>query len=114
MQEADMADIDVVFKALGDPVRIQVVRMLALNGEMCVCKVMEELGMTQSAVSHHLAALKNAGIIRPRREMQWIHYSLNREVLDGEAISFLREVLKDLDAAPSDREQVCTLRKEED
>jgi DNA-binding transcriptional ArsR family regulator len=99
MEEIVVASVDVVFKALGDPIRIRIVRMLARNGEMCVCMIMEDLGMTQSAVSHHLAAMKNAGLVRSRRQGQWIHYSLCRDAIAEEALAFLQETLRDLDAA---------------
>ena len=92
--------VDQVFKALGDPTRIRIVEMLAQNGEMCVCKIMEALGMTQPAVSHHLAALKHAGLVRCRREGQWIHYSLSRTTVSDAAHAFVEDLLERLDAAP--------------
>ena len=94
-----MAAVENIFKALGDPVRIKIVEMLAENGEMCVCKIMEQLNMTQPAVSHHLATLKNAGLVRPRKQGQWVHYSLSRTVLSEVAYAFLQDVLEKLDAA---------------
>lgn len=89
-----MATVDIVFKALGDPVRVRIVQMLARNGEMCVCRIMEELSMTQPAVSHHLASLKNAGVVRPRKQGQWVHYSLCRPAL-SEIDDFLRDVMEE-------------------
>lgn len=94
-----MPSVDAVFKALGDPVRVRIVEMLSVNGEMCVCKIMEELSMTQPAVSHHLAALKNAGLVHPRKEGQWIHYSLCRDAISDTALAFLEEVVRHLDSA---------------
>jgi len=58
-----MVAIDSVFKAMGDPARVRILQMLARNGEMCVCKITDELEMTQSAVSHHLASLKHAELV---------------------------------------------------
>ena len=95
-----MSSVDAVFKALGDPVRIRIIEMLSVNGEMCVCKIMEQLSMTQPAVSHHLAALKNAGLVHPRKEGQWIHYSLCRDVISDVALAFLGDVIKHLDSVP--------------
>lgn len=94
-----MPSVDAVFKALGDPVRVRIVEMLSVNGEMCVCKIMEELSMTQPAVSHHLAALKNAGLVHPRKEGQWIHYSLCKDAISDVALAFLEEVVRHLDSA---------------
>jgi ArsR family transcriptional regulator len=77
------------FKALSDPNRLRIVRMLAENGEMCVCVFMAQLEMGQSAVSHHMAALKRAGLLRSRRQGQWIHYSLNVEAIKAGPLAFL-------------------------
>ncbi|MCX6377407.1 MAG: metalloregulator ArsR/SmtB family transcription factor [Armatimonadetes bacterium] len=101
-----MAEVDEVFKALSDPTRIKIVEMLAENGELCVCRIYERLEMTQPAVSHHLAVLKHAGLVRARRDGQWIHYSLNREALSGVALDFVRGLLEKLDSAPA-RMEVC-------
>lgn len=89
-----LPSVNSIFKALGDPVRVRIVEMLSLNGEMCVCKIMEELSMTQPAVSHHLATLKKAGLVYPRKEGQWIHYSLCKDVVADVAIAFLERIAK--------------------
>ena len=88
-----MAAVEDIFKALGDPTRIRILRMLARNGEMCVCKIMEELEMTQPAVSHHLSKLKNAGLVHPRKQGQWVHYSLCCSTLSDEVLGFAEELL---------------------
>jgi len=82
-----------VFKALGDPTRLAIVRMLAENGEMCVCKIVDDLNMGQSAVSHHMAKLKQAGLLHSRRDGQWIHYSLNVDAIKNGLLAFLHEVV---------------------
>jgi len=94
-----------VFKALGDPTRIRIVEMLAENSEMCVCRIYERLGMSQPAVSHHLAALKHADLVRARRDGQWIHYSLNRETLSGVALDSVQGLIEKLDSAPARMEE---------
>lgn len=85
--------MDEVFKALGDPTRIRIVRMLAEGGEVCVCTIVEELGMGQSAVSFHMNKLKHAGLLRARREGQWIHYSLNIEALESGPMAFVNDLV---------------------
>lgn len=82
-----------VFKALGDPTRLAIFRMLAENGETCVCKIVDELDMGQSAVSHHMAKLKQARLLHSRKEGQWIHYSLNMDVIKDGPLAFLLEVI---------------------
>jgi len=91
--------VDQVFKALGDPTRIRIVEMLAESGEMCVCKIMEQLGMSQPAVSHHLATLKHAGLVRHRKQGQWMHYSLCHATLSEVAHAFIQDLLEKLGAA---------------
>ena len=94
-----MATTDNVFKSLGDPTRIRIIEMLAQNGEMCVCKIFEQLDMTQPAVSHHLAKLKNAGLVNARKEGQWIHYSVNQVALDA-IKAFMEDIMRKIDATP--------------
>lgn len=88
-----MANIDAIFKAMGDPTRIKIIKMLAENGELCVCKILESLEMTQPALSHHLSTLKNAGIVSPRKQGQWIHYKLIKNVFVDEALPFIQDIV---------------------
>lgn len=91
-----MVGIESVFKAMGDPTRIQILRMLAENGEMCVCKITDQLSMTQSSVSHHLSALKNADLVTARRKGQWSYYALCSGTLSDTVIAFASELLERL------------------
>jgi len=67
-----------VFKALGDPKRIQIVDMLSC-GEMCACDLLERFNFTQPTLSHHMKVLINAGIVQTRKTGTWHNYSLNEE-----------------------------------
>lgn len=69
-----------LFHALSDPIRVEVVALL-LDGERCVCDLMEDLQLQQSRLSWHLKSLSEAGIITGRREGRWNYYSLNRDAL---------------------------------
>ena len=69
-----------LFHALSDPIRVEVVAML-LDGERCVCDLMDDLELQQSRLSWHLKTLVDAGIISGRREGRWNYYSLNKESL---------------------------------
>lgn len=91
------------FKALGDSTRLQIVRMLAENGELCVCVIMARLSMGQSAVSHHMAALKHAGLLHSRREGQWIHYSLNIEALESGPLALLSDIVESAKSLADDK-----------
>ena len=69
-----------LFHALADQIRVNVV-VLLVNGERCVCELMDELGLAQSRLSWHLKTLSDAGIISGRREGRWVYYSLNADAL---------------------------------
>jgi ArsR family transcriptional regulator len=64
------------FKALSDETRLKILALLK-DGEACVCDITETLGMTQPNISFHLGILKEAGLIRDRKNGRWMHYSLN-------------------------------------
>lgn len=65
-----------VFKALGDPKRIQIVEMLSC-GEKCACDLLEHFDFTQPTLSHHMKVLMNSGIVQTRKTGTWHNYSLN-------------------------------------
>lgn len=75
-------DILEVYKALSDINRIKITNVL-LAKELCVCEVEEVLDMSQSNVSRHLNKLKHAGIVKARKESQWVYYSMNDEFIKG-------------------------------
>lgn len=74
---ARATDTAALFHALADPMRIEVLGLLA-NGERCVCDLMEDLGVAQSRLSWHLKTLKDAGLVTDRREGRWSYYTLER------------------------------------
>jgi len=67
-----------LFKALGDETRLRIVALLC-HGELCVCHLQEALGLSQPAVSRHLAVLRAAGVVADRRERKWVYYRLLRQ-----------------------------------
>lgn len=70
-----------LFKLLCVDKRIEIIELLKTR-KMNVNALAEKMGITQSAVSQHLRILKAAGFVKDEREGYWIHYSLNREVLE--------------------------------
>jgi ArsR family transcriptional regulator, arsenate/arsenite/antimonite-responsive transcriptional repressor len=67
-----MAD---VAKALGDPVRVQLVDVLRKHaGKVCVCELVPLFDLSQPTVSHHLKVLRQAGIVGSEREGLWAYY----------------------------------------
>jgi DNA-binding transcriptional ArsR family regulator len=75
MQHVDAARLARCLKAVCDPNRIQILSIL-VEGEYCVSDLVERLRIDQPKVSHHLAILRDAGIIRSRREGRHINYSI--------------------------------------
>ncbi|KUO58284.1 MAG: hypothetical protein APF84_05465 [Gracilibacter sp. BRH_c7a] len=70
-----------VFKALGEPTRLKIIKMLSVQG-LCVCELSETLDMLQPRVSQHLKILKEAGLISEKKEGYWVHYSLDKKKMD--------------------------------
>ncbi len=68
-----------IFYALSDEVRLKIVRLLIAHKELCVCQLQEVFGISQPNISFHLRILKNAGLIKSRKEGKWSYYSLNKE-----------------------------------
>ncbi|WP_304174932.1 autorepressor SdpR family transcription factor [Limnochorda pilosa] len=68
-----------VFKALADPIRRQILRMLA-QGDLSAGEIAAGFSISKPSVSHHLAVLKQAGLVEDRREGQHIIYSLDTTV----------------------------------
>ena len=64
------------FKALSDPLRIQIIELLR-SQELCVCELCEQFEASQSKLSFHLKNLKEANLIRSRQQGRWMYYSLN-------------------------------------
>jgi ArsR family transcriptional regulator, arsenate/arsenite/antimonite-responsive transcriptional repressor len=70
-----MQDILNIFKALSEETRLRVLKLLE-HGELCVCDIVAALDMIQPKVSFHLAVLKEAGLIKDRKQGKWTHYSI--------------------------------------
>lgn len=64
------------FKALSDPTRVRIVALLLEAGELCVCDIERVLGLPQARISRHLTFLRNARVVKARRNGQWMHYSI--------------------------------------
>lgn len=65
------------FRLLGDETRVRALALIAHEGELCVCELVTALGLSQPKVSRHLAALRDAGLLVPRRDAQWIFHAIN-------------------------------------
>lgn len=77
-------------KAVADPTRWEICRRLAVE-ELCVCHLVQDMGLSQSLLSHHLKVLRDAGLLDQRRESYWTYYRLRKQ-----AFSALGEQMKTL------------------
>ena len=73
--EDTLYDLTELFRIFGDSTRVRILYVL-FEPEMCVCDIAQLLGMTQSAISHQLRALKNVRLVKSRREGKTVFYSL--------------------------------------
>lgn len=73
--------MDEAFRALSDPTRREILRLLG-SGEKTAGELADHFAMTKPTVSHHFAALKRAGLVRSRREGQQVVYTLNTTVAE--------------------------------
>ena len=79
-----------LYKAFCDENRLQILEMLQ-GGERCACRLLEDLAIQQSTLSHHMKILCDAGVVQGRREGKWTHYSI-----DPEGLQRAREILGQL------------------
>ena len=70
-----------LFHALSDETRIEIIELLR-KGESCVCELTDTLDAAQSRLSFHLRVLKDAGVVRDRKDGRWVYYELDRDVFD--------------------------------
>jgi ArsR family transcriptional regulator len=95
-----------VFKALSDPNRIRIIKMLE-SRELCVCEVREVLELSSSTVSKHLSILRDAGLIMDSKVGKWVNFRLNKNSEKSVVRSQLALVMKSF----SDDEQVAADRR---
>lgn len=82
-----------VFKALGDPTRLRILELLRASGKsccelidrdergLCACDVERAVGLSQAAVSHHMAILVRAGLVTSEKRGRWMYYRRNEATL---------------------------------
>jgi ArsR family transcriptional regulator len=79
--EADAARIAVMFKALGDPVRLRLAAMIAASTDTCVCDLTPHFALSGATISHHLKVLREAGLVDCERRGTWVHYWIRAQAL---------------------------------
>src|SRR3954454_18887524 len=79
-----------LLKALADPVRLRLVRLIAASagGEACVCDLNGAFDLTQATISHHLKVLHSAGLLDRDKRGVWVYYAVRPEALTSVATLF--------------------------
>jgi len=88
--------LDLIFKALASSHRREILRMLSeadagagktccAADEVCACKISDRLGLSPSTTSHHMSVLRDAGLVRGRKDGTWTYYTLDRVALEEAA-----------------------------
>ena len=88
--EKSNEEIGKIFKALGDSNRLKILDLIKME-EKCACKLLEELKIGQSTLSHNMKILCDSKIVNCRKDGKWSHYSLNKEIYRE-----LESILKDI------------------
>lgn len=70
-----------LFHALSDETRLEIIELLR-KGERCVCELTDTLDAAQSRLSFHLRVLKDAGIVRDRKDGRWVYYELEPDAFE--------------------------------
>jgi ArsR family transcriptional regulator, arsenate/arsenite/antimonite-responsive transcriptional repressor len=105
-----MRDIMAVLKALADENRVRILMALGPK-ELCVCQVVELLGLAPSTVSKHIAILKSAGLVDSRKDGRWMFYRLAEDDVPVEAKEMTELVSRLLADDPQEREDTKRLKQ---
>jgi ArsR family transcriptional regulator len=83
LSDGEAAATAELFKALADPARVRIVNVLATSEEpVCVCHLIEPLGLAQPTVSHHLKKLTDAGLLEREQRGKWAYFSLRQDAAE--------------------------------
>ena len=108
-----MRDVTAVFRAVGDPTRARIVKLLE-SGELCVCQIQASIGLAPSTISKHLSILRQAGLVEDRQEGRWAYYSLakpSRRGCAGDVLRFMRGALEQEAVVADDRRRLAAIRR---
>ncbi len=106
-----MRDLIKVFKALSDPNRVRILKMLEVR-PLCVCEITAILELAPSTVSKHLSLLRDVNFILDEKDGKWVNYELNKTQNNEFAtrlLPLLADWLPDDEIIQSDREKVATV-----
>lgn len=97
-----------IFKALSDETRLRIMSLLVEGRELCVCDIMAVLDLPQSTVSRHLSYLRNAGLVRDRRQGVWMYYQVDADGNENapDLLTLLGKMMQGSDQALRDRQSL--------
>ncbi|PTL37878.1 ArsR/SmtB family transcription factor [Alkalicoccus saliphilus] len=98
-------EASVLFKLLGDKTRLAMVSLLSAD-DICVCEFVDYFQMSQPSVSQHLRKLRDKGLVKERKQGQWVFYSLNEE---SEYYPLAKAIVAEL---PDPKEELARMEKE--
>jgi ArsR family transcriptional regulator, arsenate/arsenite/antimonite-responsive transcriptional repressor len=111
-----MREFLTITNALADESRLRLLLCLS-DRELCVCKLVELIGLADSTVSKHMSILRQAGLVESRKKGRWVYYRLaNEEVspLARKAIEFAREQLRGDKVVSSDAARIIEILSKDD
>ena len=105
-----MEELSIIFKSLSDGTRLRIVKLLE-QGELCVCEIVAALDIVQPKASFHLGVLREAKIIKDRKQGKWTHYRIH----DGDVFRRML-ILTTLEKVPEsvmseDKKRLAVFRK---
>jgi ArsR family transcriptional regulator len=111
MKTKSIQRVDVTFRAFADPTRLRILHLLR-GGELCVCDLVEVLGVPQPKASRHLAYLRKAGLVLARKQGLWSYYSLApaRDVLHERLLDCLASCFHDVPELAKDARRLAVRR----
>ena len=94
-----------IYRALSDPNRLMVVDMLS-GGELCACKILEKIDITQPTLSHHMKTLCGCGLVKGRKQGKWTYYSITGKGRK-DAIAMLEKFSRLIPETENQKEECC-------
>lgn len=99
-----------IFKALGEPTRLKILKILSVR-PMYVCELESVLGISQPRISQHLRVLKEAAILRETKEAQKTFYMINKDVMEKVLNNFMEFLMIDIRQLPDFKDEVLRIEK---
>lgn len=105
-----MREIIDITKALSDPNRVRAL-MLLTDGPLCVCQIIEMLGLAASTTSKHMSILRQGGLVEANKEGRWMHYVLASKSASAQSRKAIRWIVSELQDDPQIQQDKAKLKK---